>query len=61
METEKITILANQLTYLKQSDWNRIKQVVDTSFSSKAAKVKLDDSEELKRRLKVAFNLQQSE
>lgn len=61
MENEKITILANQLTDLKQSDWSRIKQVVDMSFSSKAAKVELDDSEELKRLLKVAFNLQRSE
>ena len=60
MENEKITILANQLTGLKQSDWNRIKQAVDMSFSSKAAKVELDDSKELKRRLRVAFNLQQS-
>lgn len=57
MEKNKIAIIAEQLTGLTASQWVRIKQIVDSEFSSRAAKVKIDDSKELKHRLEVEFNL----
>ncbi len=56
MNKEQIANLAEQLAGMKQSDWSKLKQVVDMQFSSKAAKVQLDDSTELKRNLEVEFN-----
>ncbi|MCQ6275788.1 hypothetical protein JMM81_12565 [Bacillus sp. V3B] len=57
MTEEQIAILVEQLMGLKQYEWSRIKQQVDMIFSSKAAKVELDDLSELKRNLEVEFNL----
>ncbi|MGN7479006.1 hypothetical protein ACTHOQ_14245 [Solibacillus silvestris] len=57
MEKEKVAVIAEQLTGLTSSEWTRIKQVVDTEFNYRAAKVTLDDPKELKRRLGVEFNL----
>ncbi|MEC1714706.1 hypothetical protein [Schinkia azotoformans] len=57
MTKEQIEILAERLIGLKQSEWTRIKQQVDMIFSSKAAKVELDDLSELKKTLEVGFNL----
>lgn len=59
MNEEKISLLAEQLIGLKQFEWVRVKQVVDMYFSSKAAKVELDDFVELKRRIEIEFNLRQ--
>lgn len=56
MEKEQITIIAEQLAGLKQHQWSKVKTIVDAQFSSKAAKVVLDDSTELKRNLEVEFN-----
>ncbi|WP_339063615.1 hypothetical protein [Tepidibacillus marianensis] len=58
MTEEKIAIIAEQLIGLKSYEWSRIKQKVDMMFSSKAAKVELDDLEQLTELLKVEFNLQ---
>ncbi|HHY74078.1 MAG TPA: hypothetical protein GX497_12830 [Bacillus bacterium] len=57
MNQEKIAILTEQLVGLKQYEWSRIKHQVDMIFSSKAAKVELDDLSELKRNLELEFNL----
>lgn len=57
MNEERISILVEQLAGLKQYEWSRIKQQVDMMFSSKAAKVELDDLSELKRNLEIEFNL----
>ncbi|KUF29959.1 hypothetical protein AK833_17995 [Lysinibacillus sp. F5] len=61
MDIDKITNLSEHLISLNLSEWNRIKQAVDTCFSSKVAKVELDDSKELKQNLMVTFHLQRSE
>lgn len=57
MEKEKIAVIAEQLAGLTSAEWMRIKQVVDSEFNYRAAKVTLDDTKELKRRLEVEFNL----
>jgi hypothetical protein len=57
MNKEQIANFTEQLSGLKASEWARIKQHVDMSFSSKAAKVELDDLSELKRALEIEFNL----
>lgn len=59
MEKEKISTIAEQLVGLTSSEWARVKQIVDMEFHHRAAKVTLDDSKELKRRLEVEFNLRQ--
>lgn len=56
MTKEQIAILVEQFKGLKQYEWVRIKQQIDMIFSSKAAKVELDDLEELKRNLELEFN-----
>jgi len=58
MNQDKISRLVNILNGLNQSDWSRVKKIIDMSFSSKAAKVELDDSNELKRDLEIEFNFQ---
>lgn len=58
MNEQTITKITSALQGLKQHEWIRVKQQVDMIFSSKAAKVELDDLSELKRNLKVAFNFQ---
>lgn len=57
LDNEKIAVIAEQIIGLKQFEWSQVKQVVDMYFSSKAAKVELDDLDELKQRLEVEFNL----
>lgn len=57
MEKEKVAVIAEQLGGLTSLEWMRIKQVVDSEFNHRAAKVTLDDTKELKRRLEVEFNL----
>lgn len=57
MDKGKIAVIAEQLVGLTSSEWSRIKQVVDSEFSYRAAKVTLDDPKELNRRLEVEFNL----
>ena len=42
---------------MTQSEWNRVKQHVDMLYSSKAAKVELDDSELLEINLKREFRI----
>lgn len=57
MDKQTIHEITTNLIGLKQYEWAKIKQVVDMTFSSKAAKVELDDSSELNRNLEVEFNL----
>ena len=57
MNTNKIEKLLEVLEGINSSEWSRIKQHIDLQFSSRAAKVELDDSTELKRNLQIAFNL----
>lgn len=57
MDKNKIAIIVEQLDGLTAMQWARIKQVVDSEFSYRAAKVRLDDPKVLKQRLEVEFNL----
>lgn len=57
MTEEKIRHFLQAIEGIKMHEWAQIKQKVDMHFSSKAAKVQLDDSSELKRNLEVEFNL----
>lgn len=57
MDTNKISEIMTALYGLKQYEWSKVKQQVDMVFSSKAAKVELDDLSELKRNIEVSFNL----
>lgn len=57
MKKGKIQELLRVIEGISYSDWTKIRQQVDMHFSSKAAKIELDDSPELKRNLEVAFNL----
>jgi hypothetical protein len=59
VEANKISEIVTALAGLKCSEWSRVKQKVDMLYSSKAAKVTLDDSELLKTNLEVEFNLRQ--
>lgn len=57
MTKEHIASLVEQLKGLKKYEWERIAQQVNLYFALKAAKLELDDSEELKKNLEVEFNL----
>lgn len=57
VDKNKIAIIVEQLDGLTSMQWSRIKQVVDSEFSYRAAKVTLDDPKVLKQRLEVEFNL----
>ena len=57
LEEKDIYLLLQAIDGINSSQWSRIKQNVDLYFSSKAAKVVLDDSTKLKRNLEVEFNL----
>ncbi len=56
MEQTKLNEIVKSLSCINQSDWSRVKRIVDMKFSSKAAKMQLDDFNELKRDLEVEFN-----
>lgn len=57
MDSERIKKIVTALNGLNASEWSRVKRIIDMNFSSKVAKVQLDDSEHLKRGLEVEFNL----
>ncbi|WP_127580953.1 hypothetical protein [Paenibacillus koleovorans] len=57
MTKDQIQILVAQLAGLNQHEWLRIKQQVDMIYSSKVAKIELDDLVVLQRNLEVEFKL----
>lgn len=61
MNLKKIDEVVNFVNGMSAAEWSRIKQVVDMQFSSKAAKVKIDDLELLKVNLEREFSLRRSE
>ncbi len=51
----KISIIAEAVTGLRYCEWSRIKTAIDKKYSSASAKVKLEDTEELKSAMEVEF------
>ncbi len=51
----KISIIAEAVTGLRYYEWSRIKTAIDKKYSSASAKVKLEDTEELKSAIEVEF------
>lgn len=58
MNEQKISIISKELVGLKSYEWGKIKQQIDMLFAHKAAKVELDDLEQIENSLKIEFNLQ---
>lgn len=52
---KRASIIAEAVTGLTHSEWSRIKVAIDKKFSSASSKVKLEDTEELKRAIQIEF------
>lgn len=52
---KRASIIAEAVVGLTNSEWSRIKVAIDKKFSSASSKVKLEDTEELKRAIQLEF------
>lgn len=53
---EKIVYIAKHLKGLNHSEWQLLKEVVDDIFEAQAAKLKINDLDELENRLAFEFS-----
>ncbi|GIO42529.1 hypothetical protein [Paenibacillus apis] len=52
---QRIKAIVEALKGLKHSDWLRVKQHIDMAYTSQAAKVKIDDLENVEKNLNREF------